>query len=269
MVALQEMIKSEFRHCDLLVVDPLERFMWQFVLSGGTFFLSGHIRHRASFREWIVLVSYGPAYHSHLPEFLGELQAKVATVATASLPIVVGGHFNLIRSAADKNNMNINWPRVALFNNAIASMALREVARAGARYTWTNKQLATVRSVLDIVFVSSDWEVLFPGCTLIAETRTGSDHIPLILSLGEDGLKRSPQFFFGTAWFEIADFERLFLEKWATAVARLGPQRGPMETWTKAGGRLRAALKGWGANQGREDKLLRASIVAQLAVLDA
>ena len=32
---------------------------------------------------------------------------------------------------------------------------------------------------------------------------------------------------------------------------------------------MRAALKGWGANQGREDKLLRARLVADLARMDA
>ena len=32
---------------------------------------------------------------------------------------------------------------------------------------------------------------------------------------------------------------------------------------------MRAALKGWGANQGREDKLLRARLVTDLARMDA
>uniref|UniRef100_A0A8R7P1U2 Endonuclease/exonuclease/phosphatase domain-containing protein n=1 Tax=Triticum urartu TaxID=4572 RepID=A0A8R7P1U2_TRIUA len=96
------------------------------------------------------------------------------------------GDFNLICSGADKNNPNIDWPRVNLFNNTIASCALREIARTGARFTWTNKQLSPVRSVLDRVFVSSDWEVLFPMCTLVAETRIGSDHVPLILASGKD-----------------------------------------------------------------------------------
>ena len=36
-----------------------------------------------------------------------------------------------------------------------------------------------------------------------------------------------------------------------------------------AGAGLRAALKGWGANQGREDKLLRVRLTADLARMDA
>ena len=41
-----------------------------------------------------------------------------------------------------------------MFNSAIAAMALREVTRSGATFTWTNKQLDPVRSVLDRVFMS-------------------------------------------------------------------------------------------------------------------
>ena len=89
----------------------------------------------------------------------------------------------------------------------------REIARTGARFTWTNKQLSPVRSVLDRVFVTSDWEVLFPMCTLVAETRIGSDHVPLILASGEDRIKRNPRFFFETGWFEIEGFGPLLMAR--------------------------------------------------------
>ena len=42
-----------------------------------------------------------------------------------------------------------------------------------------------------------------------------------------------------------------------------------MEFWIAAGAGMRAALKGWGANQGRKDKLLRARLTKELAQLDA
>ena len=70
-----------------------------------------------------------------MAEFLLELTKLVGAKRATNMPLIVGGDFNLIRSGADKNNDNINWPRVAMFNNAIASMALREVARSAARYT--------------------------------------------------------------------------------------------------------------------------------------
>jgi hypothetical protein len=91
---------------------------------------------------------YGPADHSRSPLFLQELEE---VVARATSPVLVAGEFNLIRVSADKNNRNIDWSRVNLFNDSIARLQLREVVRSGARFTWTNKQLNPVRSVLDRV----------------------------------------------------------------------------------------------------------------------
>jgi hypothetical protein len=41
-----------------------------------------------------------------------------------------------------------------MFNDSIARLQLREVVRSEARFTWTNKQLNPVRSVLDKVLIS-------------------------------------------------------------------------------------------------------------------
>ena len=110
----------------------------------------------------MIVSVYGPADHARSADFLGEITTLVGAKRAANLPVVVSGDFNLIRSGADKNNGNVDWARVSLFNNAIAAAALCEVARMGARYTWTNKQLVPVRSVLDRVFFASEWEVLSP-----------------------------------------------------------------------------------------------------------
>ncbi|XP_073365822.1 uncharacterized protein [Aegilops tauschii subsp. strangulata] len=42
-----------------------------------------------------------------------------------------------------------------------------------------------------------------------------------------------------------------------------------MEFWNAVGGRLRASLKGWGANLGRNDKVLRASLLDEIKRIDA
>lgn len=69
--------------------------------------------------------------------------------------------------------------------------------------------------------------MLFPLWNLIAETRIGSDHIPLVLSSGEDRLRHSPRFFFETAWFEVDRFNQMFLDEWDAALAGFGSQRAP------------------------------------------
>uniref|UniRef100_A0A453PGV2 Endonuclease/exonuclease/phosphatase domain-containing protein n=1 Tax=Aegilops tauschii subsp. strangulata TaxID=200361 RepID=A0A453PGV2_AEGTS len=64
------------------------------------------------------------------------------------------GDFNLIRHDADKSSPNVDRMRMRMFNDCIADLALCEIARVGARFTWTNKQVDPIRSVLDRVLVS-------------------------------------------------------------------------------------------------------------------
>jgi hypothetical protein len=91
--------------------------------------------HEGKFKFEIIGV-YGPADHARSELFLQELEAKVNS---CQHPVVVGGDFNLIRGPEDKSNDNINWPRVHLFNDCITNLALREIRRLEARFTWSNK----------------------------------------------------------------------------------------------------------------------------------
>jgi hypothetical protein len=75
---------------------------------------------------------YGPADHSRSPLFLQELEE---VVSRATYLVLVAGDFNLLRGRADKNNKNIDWTRVNLFNHCIARLQLKEVVRSGARFT--------------------------------------------------------------------------------------------------------------------------------------
>uniref|UniRef100_A0A453PGV8 Endonuclease/exonuclease/phosphatase domain-containing protein n=1 Tax=Aegilops tauschii subsp. strangulata TaxID=200361 RepID=A0A453PGV8_AEGTS len=74
--------------------------------------------------------------HGRSMEFLAELKDKVEH---CSIPEVVAGDFNLIRHDADKSSPNVDRMRMRMFNDCIADLALCEIARVGARFTWTNK----------------------------------------------------------------------------------------------------------------------------------
>ena len=113
---------------------------------------------------------YGPADHSRSASFLEELEREVKA---CRVPVLISGDFNLIRGPKDKNNANINWPRVHLFNEWIAGLALQEIECSGANFTWSNKQRNPIRCVLDRVFVSATWDAIFPLSTLRAETILG------------------------------------------------------------------------------------------------
>jgi hypothetical protein len=178
---------------------------------------------------------YGPADHSRSAEFLQEISNKVEA---SDVPIIMGGDFNLIRAAHDKNNDMINWTRMDLFNEHIASWGLREIPRTGARYTWRNKQLNPVRCVLDRLFISPSLELHFPLCAVSAETSLGLDHTPLIFDSGEGNPPRSNKFFFESSWLQLSGFQESVETVWVSLANRVGG-RDILDWWSFMSGGLR------------------------------
>ncbi|KAE8820033.1 hypothetical protein D1007_02000 [Hordeum vulgare] len=103
----------------------------------GKFFLSMSVTDRRVHLSWDVIIVYGPVDHGRSADFLTELKNKVERCTTL---VVVAGDFNLIRWASDKSSPNVDQARMRLFNDCIADLVLREIARVGARFTWLNKQ---------------------------------------------------------------------------------------------------------------------------------
>jgi hypothetical protein len=220
---------------------------------------------RSNNSKWSFVLVYGPADHGRSEEFLQEL---VLFVSSSPFPVVVGGDFNLIHGLGDKISRNINWPRVRRFNDALATMSLREISRVGSRYTWTNRQLDPIRCVLDRVFVSPGWETMFPLCSLTAITRIGSNHNPLLLCSGEGSIRLPPRFFFQTWWFEVNGFGELVAGKLLSYLREDRTFRCCIDLWQSLARSSRQFLKGWGANLGKERKVFKANILSQIESLD-
>ncbi|XP_071683729.1 uncharacterized protein [Lolium perenne] len=234
-------------------------------LAQGEFFLSAKLYHRPTKFKCEFIGVYGPADHSRSASFLQELEGRVDN---SQFPIMLMGDFNLIRGAQDKNNSNINWALVNLFNDAIARWALLEVARTGAAYTWTNKQTNPVRSLLDRAFVSPEWELRFPLARLTAETRIGSDHTPLILDSGENASRRMARFAFENSWLVVPGFVEKVKLWWAELLASNTNPRDPIDVWHGQASGLRQALKGWSANLGKDRRVIKAEVLAHIQSLD-
>ncbi|KAE8817710.1 hypothetical protein D1007_04570 [Hordeum vulgare] len=145
----------------------------------GEFFVSMTVTDRQVHLSWEVIIVYGLVDHGHSADLLAELKNKVEGCTT---PVVVAGDFNLIRWDSNKSSPNVDRVRMRLFNDCIADLALREIARVGARFTWSNKQADPIRSVLDRVIVSAQWEVMFPLFSLkaIANGRRRKCSIPFL-----------------------------------------------------------------------------------------
>jgi hypothetical protein len=72
--------------------------------------------------------------------------------------LMIGGDFNMIRFSYEKSTEADHTVWMDMFNSFINDDALMELVRGGSRYTWTNKQENPIRSNLDRVLVTKEWE---------------------------------------------------------------------------------------------------------------
>jgi exonuclease III len=285
-VCLQETIKHDFTDQELRSLETGEKFIWCWLpatghsggmllgfrdsafevglIGTGRYYIMASVICRSDRARLDVIGIYGPADHTLSAGFLEEISNKVAA---ADAQLIVGGDFNLLRAAHDKNNDRINWARLDLFNDHIANWGLREIPRMGARYTWTNKQLNPVRCVLDSVFMSLELEPRFPLCSLVAETSLGSDHTPLIFDSGEGAPPRSNRFFFESGWLEVEEFPATMHQFWSALTQRVGGW-DIVDWWNFMSSGLRQNLHGWSSNMGKEAKAQKHVLLSQIQELD-
>lgn len=101
----------------------------------GDFYVKFHVRNKENAFQWILVAVYGAAQEEYKEDFLTEL---VRSCRKESLPILIGGDFNIIRNPSEKNNDKYSdkWP--FLFNAVIDSLDLRELELTGRKFTWAN-----------------------------------------------------------------------------------------------------------------------------------
>jgi hypothetical protein len=102
----------------------------------GTFFVSALLSSGKDGFKWEMVVVYETTQHGKSKEFLEELAGKCSRT---KVTMVIGGDFNLIRGRGDKNNNNIDWKCVDMFNEFIANQQLHELKRGEGTHTWSNR----------------------------------------------------------------------------------------------------------------------------------
>jgi endonuclease/exonuclease/phosphatase family metal-dependent hydrolase len=73
------------------------------------------------------------------------------------------------------------------FRRLLNELELVEIDLLGRQFTWSNEREAPTLVRLDRVFVTTDWDQLFPDCILQALASSISDHCPLLLGEGLHG----------------------------------------------------------------------------------
>jgi hypothetical protein len=74
---------------------------------------------------------------------------------TETLPILIGGDFNILRSPSEKNNDRFDHHWSFLFNAVIDGLDLRELHMLGRRYTWANTRDNPTYEKLDRILVAT------------------------------------------------------------------------------------------------------------------
>lgn len=159
-------------------------------------------------------------------------------------PLLIGGDFNIIRYAKEKNTKTGVHRYTPLFNALIQFYELREIVLTGGLYTWSNNQANPTMEKLDRILVRKDWEDIFPQAYVTRLTREVSDHNPLILSSGCNRNLPYIQFRFDMSWIKNPDFYPLVEKIWNKPCKA----RSAMDRIQQKLKSVKQYFKGWGFN---------------------
>jgi hypothetical protein len=186
------------------------------------------------------VIVYGAAQSCDKEEFLVEL-GNVCSNQT--LPLLVGGDFNLLRFSSEKNKpMSLSkWSDI--FNSIINTCALREIHMSSGQYTWSNNHADPTLEKLDRFLMSNSLEDLFPLVIVHKLVRVISDHSPLILDT-LDIREKNRDFRFEKRWLREDNFLDRVQRSWTKQVFAINS----VDRLQKKLKNVKRALKGWGAN---------------------
>jgi hypothetical protein len=147
------------------------------------------LSHYTSSPPWWLTIVYGPVNDNDKVTFLGELPALRNNRCG---PWLLGGDFNMIYRATDKNNARLNRRLMGAFHRMLQELELSELHLHGRLYTWSNERAHPTLEWIDKVFASLRWCDQYPHHNLRAASSSCSDHAPLLLhtNLGAPASKR-------------------------------------------------------------------------------
>lgn len=220
----------------LRMVDPNSKYLWDWIpsrgrssgmISGvkverfdvgrhkhGKFMLQLDMYDRQIDTKWTLLNVYGTPQEEEKEEFLCELASFCSVIKD---PYILGGDFNILRYAHEKNKNFCQNRFTDLFNTIIHANKLRDIYMAGGKFTWSNNQAHHTLQKLDRILMSKEWESLFPTVTSYKNPRDISDHNPLILTTCANPPMRNIDFKFELSWLKQPEFlqnvERIWKEQ--------------------------------------------------------
>ena len=231
------------------------------VIEEGDFLIRFKLRHKEDDFKFNLISVHGPAQADLKSHFLSEL---VRVCSKETLPLIIGGDFNIIRRPDEKNNDNYNdrWP--FLFNDVIDTLNLRELEMAGRKFTWANNLQNQTFEKLDRILVCTDFESKYPFSSVRALSRDISDHTPLFYSTNRPSPAYQPQFKFELGWLLRDGFCEMVRDVWHSVFV----EGSPLERWQAKIRKLRQYLRGWAKNVSGAYKKEKKTLLNKLDELD-
>lgn len=282
-MCVQETIQKDFPEFYMRKIDPTLSYLWHWIpargrsggiITGinierfdvgafhdGKYMCQLDLWDRKIDKKWNLINIYGTAQMEDKIEFLSEL---AAFCSKNTVPFIVGGDFNLMRDASEKNKVFLHNKHTDLFNTIINANSLREIRISGGKYTWSNNQMNPTLEVLDRVLMSREWELLFPTVTLQKKPREISDHNPLIMNTDSQAPKKFLSFHFELSWLKQPDFYEKVKKIWDEPTRdhdALGRFLFKMKKFKKF-------FKGWGFNQAGINKKRKKEIQDRLMEIE-
>jgi hypothetical protein len=130
--------------------------------------------------SWSLVCVYGPCQGLLRDSFVSWLYSLVISPLENWLLV---GDFNFIRSHENRNKPGGDVNDMFLFNDIIGHLGLLELPLKGRSFTWSNMQSVPLLEQLDWFFTSSNWISDYPNSVVLPLAKTGSDHVPCVVTI--------------------------------------------------------------------------------------
>ncbi|XP_004306163.1 PREDICTED: uncharacterized protein LOC101305972 [Fragaria vesca subsp. vesca] len=145
---------------------------------------------------------YGPPYQEDKEDFWNEWSFR--DKGDSTLWLVIGDVNELLSQQERIGDANWDYHRRRFLGSFINSNNLLDVGFSGPAFTWTRKAFGRIilQERLDRALVSAEWLVSWPNSLVIHLVRVGSDHCPILFSLGLKENRIGPGFKFESYWVD-------------------------------------------------------------------
>ena len=226
----------------------------------GEFMIRTLIFHREKNLIWNFVNVYGAAQKENKSRFLSELSSFCSR---SRAPLLVGGDFNIIRKANEKNKPGGVNKWSFLFNSIIEQNGLVEFDLNNRLFTWSNNRMDPTFEKLDRFLASPEWDLAYNNIIVRGLNRSFSDHVPLciqtdVVSIG------SRDFKYELCWRSRPDFHKKVIDIWHMPVK----DKKSIDIWKTKIKRLKQMLKGWNINIEGQYKKLKKELLDKIEMFD-